>query len=82
MSFRRLRPSQPAHEALDALMAAGQAVPGDQILPDGHGVAAADKGEFDQFTVGFRGTGGRTASRTPGVSGHFLGSFCRVRLGG
>ena len=39
--FRRLLAAQLADEALDALIAAGEAVDVDQVLPDRHGVAAA-----------------------------------------
>ena len=38
--FRRRRSAQLADEALDALIAAGEAVVVHQVLPDGHGVAA------------------------------------------
>ena len=45
--FRRLAAAQLAHEALDALIAAGEAVVVDQVLPDRHGVAAAGEPQFD-----------------------------------
>ena len=38
--FRRRRSAQLAHEALDALIAAGETVAVHQVLPDRHGVAA------------------------------------------
>jgi len=32
--------AQFAHETLHALVAVGEAIPVDQVLPDGHGIAA------------------------------------------
>src|SRR5664279_735109 len=46
-SFLGRTADQLAHEALDALIAAGEAAGVDQILPDGHGVAAAGEPQFD-----------------------------------
>src|SRR5262249_55616248 len=45
--FRQLGAAQLAHEPLDALIAAGEAVAVHQILEDGHGVAAAGETQFD-----------------------------------
>jgi hypothetical protein len=38
--FGGLGAAQFAQEALHALVAAGEAIPIDQVLPDGHGIAA------------------------------------------
>src|ERR1017187_4031713 len=40
-SFGRLRSAPLANETLHALVAAGEAVLGDQVLPDGHGIPSA-----------------------------------------
>ena len=46
---------QLANEALDALIAVRKAVLGDQVLPDGHGIAATREPEFDQLAVRLAG---------------------------
>ena len=53
--------AQLAHEALHALGAAGEAVLIDQVLPDGHRIAAAAESEFDGLAVGLTSTGAGTA---------------------
>ena len=50
---------QFAYEALDALIAAGEAAGVDQILPDGHGVAAAGEPQFDGVAMHRTRTGRR-----------------------
>ena len=50
---------QFAYEALDALIAAGEAAGVDQILPDGHGVAAAGEPQFDSVAMHRTRTGRR-----------------------
>ena len=55
--FGRLRSAPLAHEALHALVAAGEAVLGDQVLPDGHGIAAAADPQVDGFPVLLAGAG-------------------------
>ena len=50
---------QLANEALDALIAAGEAAGIDQILPDRHGVAAAGEPQFDGVPMHGEGTGRR-----------------------
>ena len=62
-SFRRWRSAQLADEALDAVVAAGEAVVVHQVLPDGHGVAAARQRQLDDFAVRLAGAGRRTAAR-------------------
>ena len=46
-----------AHEALHALVAARESVLGNQILPDGHGIAAAAEPQVDGFPVRLAGAG-------------------------
>src|SRR4030095_15845620 len=50
---------QFAYEALDALIATGEAAGVDQILPDGHGVAAAGEPQFDGVAMHRTRTGRR-----------------------
>src|SRR6266481_4597970 len=50
---------QFAYEALDALIATGEAAGVDEILPDGHGVAAAGEPQFDGVTMHRTSTGRR-----------------------
>jgi hypothetical protein len=87
-SFRRLLATEFADKALDALIAAGEAARVDQILPDGHGVAASGEPHVDGFLMGFAGAGRWTAAgmrlgfrrRLRGqlcgkVGGHLTGRF-------
>jgi len=55
--FGRLRSASLTHEALHALVATGEAVLGDQVLPDGHGVAAAAEPHVDGLPVRLAGAG-------------------------
>ena len=55
--FWQLRSAQLAHKALHRLVAAGKAVIGNQVLPDGHGIPATTQPLLDQFAVGLAGTG-------------------------
>jgi hypothetical protein len=55
MGLARERAPQPADEALDAVVVAGEAVVVDEVLPDGHGVAAAGDAELDDLAVGLAG---------------------------
>ncbi len=59
--FGRLGAAQLAHEALHALVAAGETVLVDQVLPDRHGIAAAAESQFDGFPIRGAGTGAGTA---------------------
>src|SRR2546428_13980542 len=60
-SFRRLGAAQLAREALHALVAAGETVLGDQVLPDRHGIAASAESRLDGLAIGYAGTGAGTA---------------------
>src|SRR5690348_9568595 len=51
--LRRLVSLELADEASNALIAAVETGVRYQVLPDGHGVAAATETEFDQLTIGF-----------------------------
>ena len=88
----RLSSAELADEALDTLITAGEPAVRNQVLPDGHGVAAPGESELDRFPVGLAGARGRAAlgarqpwfcrlvgrSRQAGVGGHrrFIGRFC------
>ena len=52
-----------ADKALHAPVATGKAVVGNQVLPDGHSIAASAKALFDQFLVRLAGTRSWTPSR-------------------
>src|ERR1700677_2697533 len=65
--FRRLDSAQLANEAFDALIAASESVLIDQVLPDGHGIAAARQTQLDRFAVRIAGAG--WAGRTRGIAG-------------
>ena len=56
-SFRRLRSAPLAHEALHALVAAGEAVLGDQVLPDGPRIPTSAEPQVDGFPVRLAGAG-------------------------
>jgi hypothetical protein len=56
-SFGRLRSAPLAHEALHTLVAAGETVPGDQVLPDGPRIAAAAEPQVDGLAVRLAGAG-------------------------
>ncbi len=93
--LRRMGSAELADETLDALVAAGEAVFGNHVLPDRHGIAAPGQPQFDGLPKGLAGTGSRTPSRTrrslclcfagslpARVGGHFVGRFCQFRVGG
>jgi len=54
---------QFAHEAFDALVAAGEAAGIDEILPDGHGVAAPREPHLDGVAMHRTGAGRRRRRR-------------------
>src|SRR5882672_3914667 len=54
-SFGSLRSAPLAHEALHALVAVGEAVLADQVLPDGPRIAAAADPQVDGFPVRLAG---------------------------
>lgn len=60
-SLGGLRSAELAHEALHALVAAGETVLIHQVLVDGRGIAATAESQFDGFAVGFAGAGAGTA---------------------
>src|SRR6266853_1624330 len=76
-----------ANKALHRLVAAGEAVVGNQILPDGHGIASTAQSQFDGLAIRLAGTGGWILIRRPEsvvpkrlsakVGGHLVGRFCR-----
>ena len=76
VGFGYLGSPEPADEALDALIATGEAGLGDQVLPDGNGVAASGESEFDPLAIGFAGAGRGTRRGMPRVGTHFRGRFC------
>ncbi len=45
------------NKTLHGLVAAGKAVIGNQVLPDGHGIATTTESLLDQFAVRLAGTG-------------------------
>ena len=67
-SFGRLRSAPLAHEALHTLVAAGKAVLGDQVLPDGPRVPAAAEPQVDGLLVRLAGAGARTGLRRCSLS--------------
>src|SRR5450756_2078831 len=75
---------QLAHEALDALIAAGEAAGIDEILPDRHGVAAAREPQFDGVPMHRAGAGRRRrrflSRHYAKVGGHLYGRFCVGRV--
>lgn len=52
-----VRAGVPAHEAFDALVAAGETVIVDQVLPDGLGIPAAGEGFLDDVAERLAGAG-------------------------
>src|SRR6202050_4285084 len=87
--FRRLCPTTLAHKALDALIAAREAVGVHQVLPDRLGVAASRECYLDRLPVGLAGTRRGTAAGLrlwrwlrpaprldARVGGHLIGRFC------
>ncbi len=76
-----------ADEALHRLVAVRKAVIGDQVLPDGHGIAAPAQRQLDQFPVRLTGAGPRRVASSDGgafrlrVGGRFFGRFCPDGLG-
>ena len=64
----RVSAAQFTHEALDALIAAAKAVLINQVLPDGHGVAAAVKPELDGLAIRLAGAGGTAMGWRVGVA--------------
>ena len=67
VSLRDRCAAELADKAPHALIAAGEAGLRNQILPDGHGVAATGQTQFDQLAIRFTGTGGGTARGRPGT---------------
>src|ERR1700689_5104120 len=85
-SLRRRRSTQLLDEALDALIAGGEAMAVHQVLPDRHRVPATRHPQLNRFPVRLRGAGRGTASwlwlrggPTGGlrakVGGHLYGRF-------
>ena len=70
--FRSLLSAAAAHEALDAGVAAGEAMVVDQILIDGFGVAALAQGQLDEVAIRFADA---RRSVLAGVGGHLIGRF-------
>jgi hypothetical protein len=79
-----------AHEAPHALVATSETAGIDQILPNGHGVAAPRNPDFNRVSVWLAGAGGGTATGRWGgavgqlrakVGDHLVGRFCGC-LGG
>ncbi len=54
---RQLGSAKLAHKALHRLVAAGEAVVGNQVLPDGHGIAPTAQPQFDGIAIRLAGTG-------------------------
>ncbi len=79
--LRQMRSMMLADETLHRLVAAGKAVIGNQVLPDGLGVAATFQPLLDEFAIRFAGTGSVAliASKRPNllakVGGHLIGRF-------
>ena len=80
--------AEAADEALDALVAGGEAGLVDQVLPDGHCVAALGQGGGDDLAIGFAGAGGGGARFGGGRVGEWVGGLgwrfrrglrCRLR---
>src|SRR5215471_15956494 len=81
--LRKLGAAQLVSEAPNALIAALESVVGDQILPDGHGIAISTQTQLDDFPVGFTAAR-RTSFRVSWplaaqphakVGDHFYGRF-------
>lgn len=60
-SFRSLLVADLANESSDALVAGGELIGVDKILPDGFGVASSGQAEFDGIAERFAGAGRWTA---------------------
>ena len=76
--------TQLAHEALHGLIAARKTLIGNQILPDGHGIAATTQTQFDDLSIRCAGAGrGRLWGgqvqigqiEAPRIGGHPIGRF-------
>ncbi len=93
--FGRLGLMPLADKALDAVVAAGEAVLRNQVLPDRHGIATPGQPQLDGLPIGLASTGRRTpsgtdwllglrftGSRQARVGGHLVGRFCQLRVGG
>ena len=92
--LRLLYSAQFASKALHALITAIEAILGDQILPDRHGIAASAQTQFDGFPKWFTSAGRwvrcgqlkrRFFRKRPyKVGGHpgLIGRFCRLKVGG
>src|SRR5205807_5689274 len=59
-SWRYLLSALLAHPALDASVLVSKAMLGNQILPDGHGIAPTRQPQFNHFAIGLTGTDGAT----------------------
>ena len=78
------------NKALSRLVAAGEAVVANQILPDSRGIAPAAQPQFDGPAIWLAGTGGCIRTRSlkslvPGgrfgkIGDHLVGRFCRCPL--
>ena len=55
-SQRRLLSALLAHPAFDASVLVSKAVLGNQILPDGHGIAPTRQPQLNHFAIGLTGT--------------------------
>src|ERR1035437_4481975 len=72
----RLGSATLAHEALHALVPAGEAVLGDQVLPDGPRIPAAADTQVDGFPVRLPGAGAAGGFRVGGyLVGRLFGCF-------
>jgi hypothetical protein len=49
-----------SHEALHALVAVGETVVGNQVLPDRHAIVTSAESQFDGFSIGCAGAGAST----------------------
>ena len=88
--FRRWSATKLAHEALNALIAAGEAGHINQVLPDGRGVAAMGEPHVDGLSMKLTGAGRgtttglrrrrrqRSSTRRlrAEAGGHLIGWFC------
>src|SRR5271157_5360410 len=69
--FGHLGSAPFAHEPLHALVAAGEAVLADQVLPDGPRIPASTEPQLDGFPVGLASAGARTVICTRGMLPRF-----------
>ncbi len=85
--LRRRRPAKRHDEAPHAGVPCGEAMVVDEVLPDGHGIAATPECLGDQLAVRLARARARRATRVwdrSRVGGHLRlgGRFCRVGVGG